>query len=803
MSLLFSLLMKADATQAKAELRALSGEVAKGKTEVAGLGAAAASADGKVDGLGAASGRAAAQNDKLAQSSTRVKNASQGAAGSVGNLVAQFNDIGMMIAAGQNPLQLAIQQGTQITQVIGPMGAAGAVKSLGGAFLSALSPINMITLGVIGFGSAAIQWLMGGEEAALSLTDALEGSASAISDLKKAGQIDLKDLRADFGAVTSDVVEMQEALTKLASVKAFQAQQAAVAALKAETEGSWWAAFTDKRFTQGGQIADVLGTDWLQRGKLVATDEVADFRATLESLETARGPRAQLEVFQSLQAQMIAATGGIDQMTMSQMAFYEGLVQSERQIRQNIQAQREAALASQEAARAAGQDDGRMGAPLAIDLTSVEPAVRESDVANARELLSTLEQEASVRDLINQYGRDSENVALARLEAERAAFVEMAEGLSISDGLRKSLIDAWDAANGLASARIAAAIEAGLGPAGELAKRLWDAAAAWSAARAAQLETAASVRKIPGGVDAVATGDVRVSTGGWRRYVEPTVRGSASGAGVGAGSRAGRGGGGASSAREEKDAVAELIAKLREEQQTMQETDPVKREMLKYRKQLADASKAEQAEVEGLIQSEMRLKSVQAAREYASDAVGDFLDQIIAKGGKASDVIRGLAAQFFSMAARSMVSGEGWFAQILGVSGGLFGKAQAKASGGMIYGEGGPRADKVPVWASAGEFMINARSTARYRPLLERINAGGNIAGFANGGMIGGARGGFVAGQADRSAPPSIINNFHGVTGNSEIRQMVDQGVRMGLKQYNDQVLPDRVAQISRSPRDR
>jgi hypothetical protein len=45
-----------------------------------------------------------------------------GASGQLGNISAQFNDIGVMLAAGQNPLQLALQQGTQLIQVFDSMG---------------------------------------------------------------------------------------------------------------------------------------------------------------------------------------------------------------------------------------------------------------------------------------------------------------------------------------------------------------------------------------------------------------------------------------------------------------------------------------------------------------------------------------------------------------------------------------------------------------------------------------------------------------------------------------------------------
>jgi len=101
--------------------------------------------------------------------------------------------------------------------------------------------------------------------------------------------------------------------------------------------------------------------------------------------------------------------------------------------------------------------------------------------------------------------------------------------------------------------------------------------------------------------------------------------------------------------------------------------------------------------------------------------------------------------------------GKGPLANILGITGGIFsglggggrrgGMASAPprrpfAAGGMTFGEEGGTDDMVEALLSPGEFVVNARSTARYRPVLERINAGG-IPGFAAGGMIGGA--GFAA----------------------------------------------------------
>ena len=57
--------------------------------------------------------------------------------------------------------------------------------------------------------------------------------------------------------------------------------------------------------------------------------------------------------------------------------------------------------------------------------------------------------------------------------------------------------------------------------------------------------------------------------------------------------------------------------------------------------------------------------------------------------------------------------------------------------GGYITGPGGPRSDLIPAMLSNGEYVVNAKSTSRYRALLERINAEGNGKRFANGGIVG------------------------------------------------------------------
>ena len=47
----------------------------------------------------------------------------------------------------------------------------------------------------------------------------------------------------------------------------------------------------------------------------------------------------------------------------------------------------------------------------------------------------------------------------------------------------------------------------------------------------------------------------------------------------------------------------------------------------------------------------------------------------------------------------------------------------AFADGGYVSGPGGPRDDRIPARLSNGEYVVNAASTSKYRPLLEAINA--------------------------------------------------------------------------------
>lgn len=95
----------------------------------------------------------------------------------VGNLAAQFQDIGVSAQMGMSPMMVALQQGTQISAVLGPMGAAGALKSLKGAFLAVISPVALFTIGAVALVVAMVQfvnWVKVGQGALNSMAWAFE-----------------------------------------------------------------------------------------------------------------------------------------------------------------------------------------------------------------------------------------------------------------------------------------------------------------------------------------------------------------------------------------------------------------------------------------------------------------------------------------------------------------------------------------------------------------------------------------------------------------------------------------------------
>lgn len=100
---------------------------------------------------------AAIKGRNAALAATPRGGSSQGFA--TANIASQFQDIAVTSAMGMNPLQIALQQGTQLSSVLGTMGnGRQVVAGLAAAFTSLISPVSLVTIGLVAGGAAAIQY---------------------------------------------------------------------------------------------------------------------------------------------------------------------------------------------------------------------------------------------------------------------------------------------------------------------------------------------------------------------------------------------------------------------------------------------------------------------------------------------------------------------------------------------------------------------------------------------------------------------------------------------------------------------
>ncbi|NKM30775.1 phage tail length tape measure family protein [Rhizobium laguerreae] len=99
------------------------------------------------------------------------------------NIAAQFQDIAVTSALGMSPLQIALQQGTQLSSVLSTMGnGKQAIAGLGAAFASLLSPISLVTIGLVAGSAALVQYFTAGEDGANKTTPLIEKQNEVIRD---------------------------------------------------------------------------------------------------------------------------------------------------------------------------------------------------------------------------------------------------------------------------------------------------------------------------------------------------------------------------------------------------------------------------------------------------------------------------------------------------------------------------------------------------------------------------------------------------------------------------------------------
>lgn len=662
--------------EATAAFDALTREMAGYQAELVKLKGDHAAATKQIDAMGR-------ELDQLRGKTDKVKPVFNGAAGQVGNLTSQFNDIGVMLAAGQNPLQLAIQQGTQIGQVFQASGAKGkdAFKLLLQGAMAMISPINLITIGAIAMGGALIQWLSSSSDEVDHFAERLENAKAKIEELRFENEFLTSGFKTREEKVLSD--DLDAALKELASAERELSQNRG------------------------------RGAYPFQQAVNTARDRVADAEAELAKLRE----------------------------------------------RQDLNYQ----LTDETKERLRLEEEGRKR--------------RERDLGTAEELLLSLAEGNELTRVALTYGEDGVMLERARADAARAAMERDLAGLDVSEDLKDAIRDALEQKLALASVDIETGLGAGYRMAKAMADELQRAVGAaislaaqgindlqqaeinWQfrddpTGRAGALAGARFDAQVgdTSGFDPVvqeglvkqrseiiataeATEGLRQKTVAWRKEQAETARAS---------------GGAAKATKAERDAVAELIARYQDELELLQEIDPVKQEMIRLRGDLVGATDAERNAVQGLIETiaAEELAKAQAAEtsEFFRTSMADLIPGLVRGGDEAASSWQRLVSVLEDAAWQALLLGQGPLMGLLGGGGGgafgggligMVGKLFGFADGGMHYGQGGPRADKEVVRVSPGEYTVNAAATQKHRALLEAINSGAPIPGFAAGGYHG------------------------------------------------------------------
>ena len=343
------------------------------------------------DSVDAAFNKAAPSIDNVSKSlgKTRFETA---------NLAAQFQDIAVQLQGGQNPFTIALQQGTQINQVLGRQGAGGTIALLGSAFASLLTPVSIATIGIIALGGAAVQYAAKAIGAVGDLDDKLKTHGELIKSLKdaygEAGKgVDtavnesITTIKALLSLNTTELQKQFKALTQSAvtSMSSFETLGDA-AGMTIETTAGKFAAFK-------GPIDD------LREGLRNGVPNVKAFREAIAQIEQSTSD----ENIRKLAQQLLDAT--------AKAASAELAINGTAKAMRNLSA---------DALAAAEQGEAFAKALKSLD-TTVSPDLSEREKIMQRYVEALQKADGTESRLAAARARDNQLAILAANEKKKAA----------------------------------------------------------------------------------------------------------------------------------------------------------------------------------------------------------------------------------------------------------------------------------------------------------------------------------------------------------------------------------------------
>lgn len=163
---------------------------------------------------------AAIKGRNAALADTPVMRGGRGQSGGnfqTGNIAAQFQDIGVTAFGGMSPMTIALQQGTQLSAVLSQMKGEGQStgKALLGAFTSIVSPISLVTIGLVAGTAALIQYFTSADSGNEKLKAQLEAQVNLIETVAQKWGDAYPALKAysDELVRARDATQLQEAQT--------------------------------------------------------------------------------------------------------------------------------------------------------------------------------------------------------------------------------------------------------------------------------------------------------------------------------------------------------------------------------------------------------------------------------------------------------------------------------------------------------------------------------------------------------------------------------------------------------------
>lgn len=399
---------------------------------------------------------------------------------STANIVAQFNDIGVTAAMGMSPLMIALQQGTQLSQAFAGQKTGDVVKGLGSAFAALISPTTILTLGLVAGTAALMQWGL----SAIGAGKDADTFGKRLESLKES-QERLTSITSDARRPTLEMIGMYGTQTNAA--KALLAIQKELAQVQAMTSfdkvstGIWETVGLPK---DPSQILEMMS-----RVQTIQED-IARANATIMNPSMAPIHSAAISELTVLREQLMLAETYIgdasDQFSEMFAIAGEGVpglinLFKELEGAVGFDAQGEAVIALREGLIAASggmEQMSEQGRIFLEQLLSIEmqhkliAAAREGEIAAGAEKLTQLKEELGIQEAIKQYGADSLYVAKLRQEAERRVFENMVNAMEIAKETKEEILETYDAIRNVERSNMAAPIAAAAGAASALAAQM-------------------------------------------------------------------------------------------------------------------------------------------------------------------------------------------------------------------------------------------------------------------------------------------------------------------------------------------